>query len=42
MGVTSTGTRVDEVGEGIYRISTPVAAIPGGFSFMHAFECLAR
>lgn len=30
---TATGTRIDEVGEGIYRISTPVAAIPGGFSF---------
>jgi flavorubredoxin len=27
------GTRVDEVGDGIYRISTPVAAIPGGFTF---------
>jgi flavorubredoxin len=27
------GTRVDEVGEGIYRISTPVTEMPGGFSF---------
>lgn len=35
MGVTNTetGTRVDEVGDGIYRISTPVTAIPGGFTF---------
>src|SRR5688500_10069511 len=32
---TQTGTRIDEVGEGLYRISTPVppAAMPGGFSF---------
>jgi flavorubredoxin len=27
------GTRVDEVAEGIYRISTPLDVIPGGFSF---------
>jgi flavorubredoxin len=27
------GTRVDEVAEGIYRISTPVTILPGGFSF---------
>jgi len=27
------GTRVDEIAKGIYRISTPVAEIPGGFSF---------
>src|SRR5262245_20824628 len=27
------GTRVDEVGEGIYRISTPVTDIAGGFTF---------
>jgi flavorubredoxin len=35
MGVTNrqAGTRVDEVAEGIYRISTPVSDIPGGFSF---------
>ena len=26
-------TRVDEVADGIYRISTPVDVIPGGFSF---------
>lgn len=35
MGVTNsqTGTRIDEVAEGIYRISTPFREIPGGFSF---------
>jgi len=35
MGVTNSQavTRVDEVAEGIYRISTPVSEIPGGFSF---------
>jgi flavorubredoxin len=35
MGVTNAqyGTRVDEVAAGIYRISTPVADVPGGFSF---------
>jgi len=27
------GTRVDEIAGGIYRISTPVTNIPGGFSF---------
>jgi flavorubredoxin len=27
------GTNVNEVAEGIYRISTPVEAIPGGFTF---------
>lgn len=27
------GTSVHEVGKGIYRISTPLAAVPGGFSF---------
>ncbi|HWP67171.1 MAG TPA: MBL fold metallo-hydrolase [Candidatus Limnocylindria bacterium] len=26
-------TRIDEVGDGIYRISTATAAIPGGFTF---------
>src|SRR5207248_2990046 len=32
---TESGTRVDEIAHGIYRISTPVPpqAIPGGFSF---------
>jgi flavorubredoxin len=35
MGVTNkqSGTRVDEVAKGIYRISTPVSEVPGGFSF---------
>ena len=27
------GTRVDEIAEGIFRISTPVASLPGGFTF---------
>jgi flavorubredoxin len=27
------GTRIDEVADGVYRISTPVSAVPGGFSF---------
>ena len=27
------GTRVDEVAPEVYRISTPVSALPGGFSF---------
>ena len=30
---SASGTRVDEVSEGIYRISTPVTILPGGFSF---------
>jgi flavorubredoxin len=35
MGVTNrqSGTCVDEVAEGIYRIHTPVTDVPGGFSF---------
>ena len=35
MGVTNhqAGTRVDEVAEGIYRISILVSEVPGGFSF---------
>jgi flavorubredoxin len=33
MTTTATGTRIDEVGEGIFRISTPVTASPGGFTF---------
>ena len=28
-----TGTTVDEIAQGIYRISTPVSALPGGFTF---------
>ena len=27
------GTRVDEIAPAVYRISTPVSALPGGFSF---------
>jgi flavorubredoxin len=27
------GTRVDEIAESIYRISTPVTVLPGGFTF---------
>jgi flavorubredoxin len=35
MGVTNTqtGTRIDEVDAGIYRINTPLRDLPGGFSF---------
>ena len=35
MGVTNpqSGTRIDEIEDRIYRISTPVAALPGGFTF---------
>jgi len=35
MGITNaqSGTRVDEVDDGIYRISTPFPDLPGGFSF---------
>lgn len=35
MGVTNkqAGTRVDEIAKQVYRISTPVSEIPGGFSF---------
>lgn len=35
MGVTNpqAGTRIDEISDGIYRISTPVRDIAGGFSF---------
>ncbi|HJW26505.1 MAG TPA: hypothetical protein VJ576_16540 [Rhodocyclaceae bacterium] len=35
MGVTNqqAGTRIDEISDGVYRISTPVRDIPGGFSF---------
>lgn len=31
--MASTDTRLDEIADGIYRISTPVTAIPGGFTF---------
>jgi hypothetical protein len=27
------GTTIDEIADGIYRISTPMAAVPGGFTF---------
>ena len=27
------GTNVEEIGEGIYRINTPLSLVPGGFSF---------
>jgi flavorubredoxin len=30
---TGSGTAIDEIETGIYRINTPVTAIPGGFSF---------
>jgi flavorubredoxin len=35
MGIVNSesGTRVDEIADGIYRISTPVSVIPGGFTF---------
>jgi flavorubredoxin len=35
MGITNTqaGTRVDEVADRIYRISTPVREVPGGLTF---------
>src|SRR5579884_2951073 len=29
----ASGTAIDEIAGGIYRISTPVSAVPGGFSF---------
>ncbi|HXS39218.1 MAG TPA: MBL fold metallo-hydrolase [Stellaceae bacterium] len=29
----NSSTRIDEIAEGIYRISTPVTVVPGGFSF---------
>jgi flavorubredoxin len=29
----ATGTTIDEIADGIYRISTPVPEIPGGFTF---------
>jgi flavorubredoxin len=35
MGITNTqsNTRIDEVAAGVFRISTPVTTIPGGFTF---------
>ena len=26
-------TKIDEIADGIYRISTPVSVVPGGFTF---------
>ena len=35
MGIVNTesGTRIDEIADGIYRISTPSTVVPGGFTF---------
>ncbi len=35
MAITNkeTGTNIEEISDGIYRINTPVSLIPGGFSF---------
>jgi flavorubredoxin len=33
MDLNRSDTRIDEIADGIYRISTPFAAVPGGFSF---------
>lgn len=35
MGIVNqqSGTRIDEIEAGVYRISTPVTVIPGGFTF---------
>ena len=30
---TNSGTSIDEIAGGIYRISTPVSVVPGGFTF---------
>jgi flavorubredoxin len=30
---SESGTRIDEIADGIFRIATPVAVVPGGFSF---------
>ncbi len=30
---STTGTRIDEIADGIHRIHTPVTLVPGGFSF---------
>jgi flavorubredoxin len=30
---TQSGTRVDEIADGIFRLSTPVTVVPGGFTF---------
>lgn len=33
MPASQTDTRIDEIADGLFRISTPMAAIPGGFTF---------
>lgn len=33
VAANSSGTRVDEIADGIYRISTPSEVVPGGFTF---------
>lgn len=33
MTTTPSATRIDEIAEGLFRIHTPVADVPGGFSF---------
>lgn len=33
MSATPTGTRIDEIADGIFRISTPSEVVPGGFTF---------
>jgi flavorubredoxin len=33
MSATPTGTRIDEIADGIFRISTPTEVVPGGFTF---------
>jgi flavorubredoxin len=33
MPITHSETRIDEIADGIYRISTPAPAVPGGFMF---------
>jgi flavorubredoxin len=30
---SESGTRIDEIADGIFRIATPVTVVPGGFSF---------
>src|SRR5262249_42429491 len=30
---TEAGTRIDEIADGVYKIHTPIRAMPGGFSF---------
>ncbi len=33
MKIMFSGTQIDEIANGIYRISTPVTVVPGGFTF---------